>query len=487
MWGIAACLQVIYDQFMMALFVIGAFIVVWCVCFGLGGGKAKSSVVTQGSASAESNASESNKNRDDSLSQFVVWRSVSWAVPALAAVAIGLCIYALWGDPGAASLRGVNESLSSPVDPEALSESISILEERVEKRPYDEMSWAYLIRSLSLKQNFPEAVAAHQRAEELGVVSVSADLDAIQSMIALSEGSPTPEIERVMNRVEEQSPSHPVFLELQWLQASLAGHNEEAAFYLESALRQELDEPARQRMKESLWLTRSQLSPERPQIQVEVLITEAKRTAQWLHVFARAAAGQPPVAAVLRPYTGIDVYHVTLDSASAMQPGTSFSSDQPLQVTARLSETPDVARLPSDVERISDWLLPQPHQRLALEFLGTDSAAIVVSVSASPELQLGSQAAVFVVAREIGQGPMPVVAERVPFDALPTRVVLDDSDVMIQGSKLSGRGRLEVFARAATTGRIGGGGGDYQSDTVEVQIGESESVYIYKPVVPDQD
>lgn len=472
---------------MLALFVVGAFILVWSVCFGLGSSKARSPVSTQDSAPVGSDVSDSNKARDQALPLPIVWRFVSWAVPALAAVAIGLFVYALWGDPGAAKLRSVSETLLPPVDPEALTASIESLEMRVKKRPFDGMSWAYLIRSLSLKQDFEEAVAAHWRAEALGVVSVSADLDAIQSMLALSEGSLTSEAERVMNRVREQSPNHPIFLELQWYQASLAGQHEKAAFYLESALRQTLDEPSRQRMQESLWLTRSQLPPERPQIQVEVVVTETLGTAEWLLVFARAAADEPPVAAVLRPYAGRDVYRVTLDSATLMQTGSSFPSDQLLQVTARLSETPDVARLPSDVERISDWLLPRSDQRLVLEFLGMDSAAIVVNVSASPKLELGSQAAVFVVARGVGEDRMPVVAKKIPFDALPTRVVLDDSDAMIKGTELSGLERLEVFARAAATGRIGDGEGDYQSDTIEVVLGESASVIIDKRVVQNAD
>lgn len=472
---------------MLALFVVGAFILVLSVCFGLGRSKAKSPVSTQDSTPVGSDAYDTNKARDEALPLPIVWRFVSWAVPALAAVAIGLFVYALWGDPGAAKLRSVSETLLPPVDPEALTASIESLEMRVKKRPFDGMSWAYLIRSLSLKQDFEEAVAAHRRAEALGVVSVSADLDAIQSMLALSEGSLTSEAERVMNRVREQSPNHPIFLELQWYQASLAGQHEKAAFYLESALRQTLDEPSRQRMQESLWLTRSQLPPDRPHIQVEVVVTEATETAEWLLVFARTAADEPPVAAVLRPYAGRDVYRVTLDSATVMQPGSSFPSDQLLQVTARLSETPDVARLPSDMERISDWLLPRPDQRLILEFLGIDSAAIVVDVSASPKLKLGSQAAVFVVARGVGKNRMPVVAKKVPFDALPTRVVLDDSDAMIEGAKLSGLEKLEVFARAAATGRIGNGEGDYRSDTIEVVLGESASVIIDKRVVQNAD
>ena len=466
---------------LLALFAACVFVAVWWLCVRAVGRSRELREQTGRSTGIDGDSPSAN-NVGRGPTRRYTGAFLLWSVPALLVTVGGLAVYLQVGDPGAELVSTVADAFDEPIDSEQLDDAIKRLRARVDSIPADSTSWALLVRALLLDSDHAGAVAAHRQAELADAVSKSADVDAIQAMLALSEGKPTREIDRVLTRAWQTAPDDPMVLELKWFSASVEGEHEEAVAYLERALRQQVDPDARRRMQDSAAFTRGLLSQDRPRVDVEVLVLASPAEARWLLVFARTSVDEPPVAAGLRPYEGPDVYRVTLDEASAMNLEAWGAGDAPLKVSARLSRTQDIVAHPSDLERESDWVNALDAPRVMLEFLGGGSHATAVGVSARTGIEVGPEAAVFVVARGLGDDTVPLAAEKIPFRLLPTYVVLDERDSMLPGKSVLGVDRIEVFARLVPSGKIGAGSEEFESDRVQTIPGKSVRLRIQHPV-----
>lgn len=93
---------------------------------------------------------------------------------------------------------------------------------------------------------------------------------------------------------------------------------------------------------------------------------------------------------------------------------------------------------------------------------GEASVSLDVSVSLDEGIEAAPNDTIFVFAREYGGAPMPIAAQRLSAGSLPTRIVLDDSSVMVQGRSLADYDQLELVARLSFSGSPAPQSGDYQ-------------------------
>ncbi|MEX0977042.1 MAG: hypothetical protein WDZ50_08110 [Woeseia sp.] len=129
-------------------------------------------------------------------------------------------------------------------------------------------------------------------------------------------------------------------------------------------------------------------------------------------------------------------------------------------------------------QRIAEWRgLEQPV--LSGESSASNAAVISARVSLAAEVaaKIGPNATVFIIARDPDQPSPPIAATRRMASELPTTVTLGDADAMIPGRLLSGFDRLEIIARASTSGEPIAQTGDWYGEESMV-ISESAAVEI---------
>jgi cytochrome c-type biogenesis protein CcmH len=129
--------------------------------------------------------------------------------------------------------------------------------------------------------------------------------------------------------------------------------------------------------------------------------------------------------------------------------------------TARsLLEQINLARGEAGLPPLPDSALPAPE------------AGIAVSVSVDPELaaRYPQGAWLFVIARQPGGPPMPVAVEKLQPAAYPVTVTLDDGDSPMPTLGLSQLEQVEISARVSASGQAAAQAGDFESDTVTVEI-----------------
>ena len=110
----------------------------------------------------------------------------------------------------------------------------------------------------------------------------------------------------------------------------------------------------------------------------------------------------------------------------------------------------------------------------------TDGARIVVEISLAPDLavELGASEPVFVFARApAGVGP-PAAVARTIVGALPTTVVLDESNAMVPSKSLASVERAVVTARVARSGTANRSSGDIEGVSEPVTVADSAPVKI---------
>ena len=84
---------------------------------------------------------------------------------------------------------------------------------------------------------------------------------------------------------------------------------------------------------------------------------------------------------------------------------------------------------------------------------------------------------IFIIARDPAQPSPPIAAVRRRANELPSAITLTDADAMIPGRLLSGFDRLEIVARASTSGQPMAQSGDWFG-AAELDTGESRSLSI---------
>lgn len=108
------------------------------------------------------------------------------------------------------------------------------------------------------------------------------------------------------------------------------------------------------------------------------------------------------------------------------------------------------------------------------------SAGVNVEVSLDPDLatrvHLSGDAAVFVIARQVGGPPMPVAVQKHTLQDLPLRITLGDADSPMPTMKLSALKEVELIARLSASGNAQRGEGDLESAPVRVKLPAKDPV-----------
>lgn len=108
------------------------------------------------------------------------------------------------------------------------------------------------------------------------------------------------------------------------------------------------------------------------------------------------------------------------------------------------------------------------------------SAGVNVEVSLDPDLatrvHLSGDAAVFVIARQVGGPPMPVAVQKHALQDLPLRITLGDADSPMPTMKLSALKEVELIARLSASGNAQRGEGDLESAPVRVKLPAKDPV-----------
>ncbi|WP_456376879.1 c-type cytochrome biogenesis protein CcmI [Thiolapillus sp.] len=117
-------------------------------------------------------------------------------------------------------------------------------------------------------------------------------------------------------------------------------------------------------------------------------------------------------------------------------------------------------------------------QEAAAQPVAANSAAIELSVSLAPALQdkVNPGDRLFVFAKQLDGPPMPVAAVRITAGDLPARLVMDDSNMLQQGTRLADYQQLIVAARIAKGSQPAAASGDLQSAEVTVSVPSGKAV-----------
>ena len=109
-----------------------------------------------------------------------------------------------------------------------------------------------------------------------------------------------------------------------------------------------------------------------------------------------------------------------------------------------------------------------------------DGARIVVEVSIAPDLtvELGASEPVFVFARAPSAAGPPVAVARTVVGALPTTIVLDESNAMVPSMSLASVERVLVTARVARSGTANRTSGDVEGVSGPVAVADPAPVEI---------
>lgn len=167
--------------------------------------------------------------------------------------------------------------------------------------------------------------------------------------------------------------------------------------------------------------------------------------------------------------------------------------DQPVELVVRLSPSGHVDRSPEDLEVVRELSgFRHPPQTLSVALGEAERApagrpssggesAVPAGSTEAPQpavvrtvididdgYSFAPDTVVFLIARTPGQA-MPLAVKRLSVGELPAEVALTDADAMTFSNRLSGANRLDVFARASTSGTAAQSATDWVSDTVHLE------------------
>ena len=104
--------------------------------------------------------------------------------------------------------------------------------------------------------------------------------------------------------------------------------------------------------------------------------------------------------------------------------------------------------------------------------------SVAVEISLSQDAQIPQGAALIVSVHPADGSPMPVAAARYPLGSFPRTVVLDDSNSMMEGRKLSSLEELLVRVRIDSDGNVATRDGDWYGESQPAKLGETVKVEI---------
>ena len=270
-------------------------------------------------------------------------------VGGLAAAALSVGLYALWGEPHARPLADAERlmTLASEGDDAALARLLDALESRTRRKPSDRDSWFLLGHARMRSGDFADAALAFAALHDLAGANPQVDLAWAQARYLADDGSISAATQAIIDRVLAGNPNHPELLELLAMASLRQGDFTSGARRLVQALGQPLPAPRRRLLTETLALARARLDPRRPLVEVVVEASWDAPHPPWLMVFARPPSGGMPVAA-LRTLAAAS-QTVILDDATTMLDGKALAESGPLRVVARLSESGEAAAADAEV------------------------------------------------------------------------------------------------------------------------------------------
>ncbi|MBF4335604.1 c-type cytochrome biogenesis protein CcmI [Vibrio sp. V09_P4A23P171] len=109
-----------------------------------------------------------------------------------------------------------------------------------------------------------------------------------------------------------------------------------------------------------------------------------------------------------------------------------------------------------------------------------DGKMVPVTISLGDGVTLEQNAVLIVSVHSSDGAPMPVAAARYPLTQFPIKVVLDDSNSMVQGRKLSDLAQLIVRVRLDTDGNVSTKQGDWFGESAPMSLGQPVEVVINK-------
>ncbi len=107
-----------------------------------------------------------------------------------------------------------------------------------------------------------------------------------------------------------------------------------------------------------------------------------------------------------------------------------------------------------------------------------DAQSVSVTISLAGNVVVPQQGVVIVSVHSADGAPMPIAAARYPLGRFPLTVVLDDSNSMMQGRKLSDLDSLLVRVRIDTDGNVATKDGDWFGESQPAEIGSTVNVEI---------
>lgn len=109
-----------------------------------------------------------------------------------------------------------------------------------------------------------------------------------------------------------------------------------------------------------------------------------------------------------------------------------------------------------------------------------DGKMVSVTISLGDGVTLEQNAVLIVSVHSSDGAPMPVAAARYPLTQFPIKVVLDDSNSMVQGRKLSDLAQLIVRVRLDTDGNVSTKQGDWFGESAPMSLDQPVEVVINK-------
>lgn len=111
---------------------------------------------------------------------------------------------------------------------------------------------------------------------------------------------------------------------------------------------------------------------------------------------------------------------------------------------------------------------------------GIDGKMVPITISLGDGVTLEQNAVLIVSVHSSDGAPMPVAAARYPLTQFPIKVVLDDSNSMVQDRKLSDLAQLIVRVRLDTDGNVSTKQGDWFGESAPMSLGQPVEVVINK-------
>lgn len=276
-------------------------------------------------------------------------------VLALAIPASAAGLYWLEGEPGALDPR-------SAAPPATMQEAIAQLQRRLQQEPDNIEGWALLGRSQMAAGEFSQARDAFAQAWKLQPGDPDLAVEYVESMLhSAADRRLPPEAVALLEAALVAQPGNQRALFFLGMQQLQDGQPANAALTWEKLLPL-LDAEAAEALRPQIEQARAAASlpplpadaaPATPGLVIEIRVAPSLAAGlapgDVLYVFARLPGGGPPLAVKRMALSALPL-RVRLTDDDSPMPAARLSSQQRVQVMARLSRSGDVARASGDIE-----------------------------------------------------------------------------------------------------------------------------------------